>query len=228
MTQEIDNQKNDEIEYKLILLGDTSVGKTCLFKKITTGQFLEKNVSTVGIDRRTIEMKCEFDENGKKIEKNLTISLTDTAGQERFKAITRSYYKGSDAAVLLYDITDKKTFNHVKEWIESIQNSLGNVNDNNYVIFLMGTKIDLVESKKKVREVEEEEAKNKCKEFKIEWGGECSNKTFSEEKFKEIFKEYVQTIYKKIGFRKVVMQQAVKLGSVKKKPRRSQCPCNIL
>ena len=64
----------------------------------------------------------------------------------------------------------------------------------------MGTKIDLVESKKKVREVEEEEAKNKCKEFKIEWGGECSNKTFSEEKFKEIFKEYVQTIYKKIGF----------------------------
>jgi len=67
MAQEINNQKNDEIEYKLILLGDTSVGKTCLFKKITIGVFLDKNVSTVGIDHRTIEMKCEFDENGKKI-----------------------------------------------------------------------------------------------------------------------------------------------------------------
>jgi small GTP-binding protein len=227
MTQEIENQNNDEIEYKLILLGDTSVGKTCLFKKITTGVFLDKNVSTVGIDRRTIDMKCEFDENGKKIEKNISISLTDTAGQERFKAITRSYYKGSDAAILIYDITDKKTFNHVKEWIESIQNSLGNLNNNNYIIFLMGTKIDLVESQKKARQVGEEEAKNKCKEFKIEWGGECSNKTFSEEKFKEIFKEYVQIIYKKIGFRKVVKQQAVDLGSINKKPRKNECPCNI-
>ena len=227
MTQEIENQNNDEIEYKLILLGDTSVGKTCLFKKITTGVFLDKNVSTVGIDRRTIDMKCEFDENGKKIEKNISISLTDTAGQERFKAITRSYYKGSDAAILIYDITDKKTFNHVKEWIESIQNSLGNLNNNNYIIFLMGTKIDLVESQKKEREVEEEEAKNKCKEYKIEWGGECSNKTFSDEKFKEIFKEYVQIIYKKIGFRKVVKQQTVNLGIIDKKPRKGECPCNI-
>jgi small GTP-binding protein len=227
MRKEIENQNNDEIEYKLILLGDTSVGKTCLFKKITTGVFLDKNVSTVGIDRRTIDMKCEFDENGKKIEKNILISLTDTAGQERFKAITRSYYKGSDAAILIYDITDKKTFNHVKEWIESIQNSLGNLNNNNYIIFLMGTKIDLVESQKKARQVGEEEAKNKCKEFKIEWGGECSNKTFSEEKFKEIFKEYVQIIYKKIGFRKVVKQQSVNLGIIDKKPRKAECPCNI-
>lgn len=225
MTQEID-KNNDEIEYKLILIGDTSVGKTCLFKKITTGVFLDKNISTVGIDRRTINMKCEFDEKGKKIEKNITVSLTDTAGQERFKAITRAYYKGSDAAVLLYDITDKKTFNHVKEWIESIQNSLGNINNNNYIIFLMGTKIDLVENQKKPRQVEEEEAKNKCKEFKIEWGGECSNKTFSEEKFKEIFKEYVQTIYKKIGFRKVAKQQVVNLDSVIKKPHKGEC-CNI-
>jgi small GTP-binding protein len=227
MTQEIEDQNNDEIEYKLILLGDTSVGKTCLFKKITTGVFMDKNVSTVGIDRRTIDLKCEFDENGKKVEKNISISLTDTAGQERFKAITRSYYKGSDAAILIYDITDKKTFNHVKEWIESIQNSLGNLNNNNYIIFLMGTKIDLVESQKKARQVGEEEAKNKCKEFKIEWGGECSNKTFSEEKFKEIFKEYVQIIYKKIGFRKVVKQQTVNLGIIDKKPRKGECPCNI-
>ena len=52
---------NDEVEYKLILLGDTSVGKTCLFKKITTGIFLDRNVSTVGIDRRTIKMECDFE-----------------------------------------------------------------------------------------------------------------------------------------------------------------------
>ena len=227
MIQEIENQNNDAIEYKLILLGDTSVGKTCLFKKITTGSFLDKNVATIGIDRRTIDMKCVFNEKGKDVEKNIAIYLTDTSGQERFKSITRSYYKGSDAAILLYDITDKKTFNHVKEWIESIQNTLGNLNDNSYTIFLMGTKIDLVEEQKKDREVGEEEAKNICKELKIEWGGECSNKTFSEEKYKEIFKEFVKIIYKKIGFRKVVNQQAVSLGSVKQKTHKNECACNI-
>ena len=65
MTQEID-KNNDEIEYKLILIGDSSIGKTCLFKKITTGVFLDKNVSKVVIDRRTNNMKCEFNEKGEK------------------------------------------------------------------------------------------------------------------------------------------------------------------
>ena len=65
-----DNEQSEDIEYKFILLGDTSVGKTCLFRKITIGIFMEKNVSTVGIDKRTIRVSCDFEENGKTVTKN--------------------------------------------------------------------------------------------------------------------------------------------------------------
>ena len=213
--------QNDEVEYKFILLGDTSVGKTCLFKKITTGVFLEKNVSTVGIDRRTIKIKCDFDEDGKQITKTVVVNLIDTAGQERFKAITKTYYKGSDGAILLYDITAKKTFEHISEWIESIRNS---ISDDKYIIFLLGTKIDLVQSGSKGREVEEEEATAKCQEFGLEWGGECSNKDFTEEQYKELFKEFIKILYSKIGFKKFVQQSMVKLEN-KKKKKKNNCNC---
>ena len=222
------NDANDETEYKLILLGDTSVGKTCLFKKITTGIFIDKNVSTVGIDRRTIPIKCDFDVEGEKITKKVIVNLTDTAGEERFKAITKSYYKGSDGAILLYDITEKKTFEHLKDWIESIKASTSNSDNDKYTIFILGTKIDLVESGKKEREVELEEAENKCKEFGLVWGGECSNKDFSEEKFKEIFKEFIQIIYSKIGFKKFVSQSSVQLDiNPKKNQNINNCPCIV-
>ncbi len=219
------NNSNDEIEYKLILLGDTSVGKTCLFKKITTGIFIEKNVSTVGIDRRTINFKCEFEVDGKNITKKIIVNLTDTAGEERFKAITKSYYKGSDGAILLYDITEKKSFEHLKDWIESIKSSLAKIDDDKYSIFLLGTKIDLVNSGKKEREVELEEAENICKELGLVWGGECSNKDFSEEKYKDIFKDFIHIIYSKIGFKEFLSQSAVKLepNSKKKKPNNNCC-----
>ena len=229
MTKEIENNEaNDEIEYKLILLGDTSVGKTCLFKKMTTGLFMDKNVSTVGIDRRTIKIPCEFEENGIKIEKTVVINLTDTAGQERFKSITKSYYKGSDGAVLLYDITEEKSFEHVKDWIDSIKTSSSSIDNDKYCIFLIGTKIDLVENGIKERKVEMEEAQSKCEEYNLEWGGECSNKEFSTERYIEIFKGFIQILYKKYGDKKFTQQSMVKLETIKRKQKKSDCgPCII-
>ena len=219
-----DNEQSEDIEYKFILLGDTSVGKTCLFRKITTGIFMEKNVSTVGIDKRTIRVSCDFEENGKTVTKNVIINLTDTAGQERFKSITKTYYKGSDAAILLYDITEKKTFDHVKEWMESIKETATNMN--NYCTFLMGSKLDLIESGKKEREVTEEEAEDKCREYGIEWGGEFSNKDFSEEQFKDIFKKFMLKLYGKIGFKKFKSQNIVNLNPKTEKAD-SNCACSI-
>ena len=223
-------EQKGEIEYKFILLGDTSVGKTCLFKKITTGTFIDRNVSTVGIDRRTVQILCDIDEgNGIIKTRNIKVNLTDTAGQERFKAITKSYYKGSDAALLLYDITDKRTFEHIQEWVESIRSSLSRT-DNKYSIFLIGTKIDLVECGKRKREIEIEEAKSKCKEFNMIWGGESSNKNLTDVQYKEIFKDFIKIIYSKIGFKKVVTQNTVKLASKivpKKKNNNSDCLCLI-
>ena len=126
---------DDIIEYKLILIGDSSVGKTCLFKKITTGIFLGKNVSTVGIDRKTLQFEYEFDEKEKKVTRSVIINLTDTAGQERYKSITKSYYKGCNGVILLYDITDRKSFEHLEDWINSIKNSVGNLKKVNILFF---------------------------------------------------------------------------------------------
>ena len=228
MTQEKENnEQNEELEYRLILLGDTSVGKTCLFKKLLLGIFMDKNVSTVGIDRRTIKILCELEEKGEKVTKNVTINITDTAGQERFKAITKSYYKGSDGAVLLYDITDKKSFEHVKDWIESIKTSANTIDYDKYCIFLIGTKIDLIENGKKEREVELDEAQSKCEEYNLEWGGECSNIDFTPEQYIEIFKGFIQILYKKIGPKKFVQQSMVKLEPIKRKKKSGCGSCVI-
>ena len=101
MKKKVTTGENEDLRYKIILLGDSTVGKTCLFRKISTGKFYEKNICTVGIDKKTIDINCELDEETR----NVIINLIDTAGQERFRSITKSYYKGSDAAIILYYIT---------------------------------------------------------------------------------------------------------------------------
>ena len=97
-----------DLEYKIILLGDTSVGKTCLFKRITLDVFKEKSVSTIGMDKKTFKLKCDLTgKDGNTSTKIVDVILTDTAGQERYKAMTKTYYKSSEAALILYDITKK-------------------------------------------------------------------------------------------------------------------------
>ena len=225
MKDEPDNLPNTDIEYRLILLGDTAVGKTCLFKKLTFGVFKDKNVSTIGIDRRTFKVKCDLEEkDGTNNSKIVQINLTDTAGQERYKSLTKSYYKSSDAAIILYDITDKQSFINIDNWIQSIIASTSQIDKSTYTIFLMGTKLDLVDSGIKERQVEEDEAQAKCEENNIEWGGECSNKDFTEDQFKEIFAGFVKIIHKKMG-NKPKQQESVKLANFKKKKKAAKKFC---
>ena len=208
----------DKIEYKVILLGNSAVGKTSLFKKIITGEFSEKNISTIGMDRRTMQLEVDINDNGKTSTKSFEISLVDTAGQERFRAITKTYFNGADCILLIYDVTNQESFLNVKSWIESIHESIGNHEDSKYVIVLIGNKIDLIGVDGKERCVEEDEAKRKCEEFKLEWGGECSAKTFTDIQLKDLIKEYVKHIYKKVGPKKVT-QQVVKKKNQKKKKK---------
>jgi small GTP-binding protein len=219
-----DKEKKEKIEYKIILLGNSAVGKTSLFKKIVTGEFSEKNISTIGMDRRTIQLEAEITENGQTTTKPFEISLVDTAGQERFRAITKTYFNGADCILLIYDVTNQDSFTNVKSWIESIHESIGDHKDSKYVIFLIGNKIDLIGVDGRERCVDEKEAKLKCEEFKILWGGECSAKTFSDNQLKDLIKGYVKHIYDKVG-QKNVKQQVVKKMSTKKNKKR---PCIFL
>ena len=213
-----------DLEYKIILLGDTSVGKTCLFKRLTLDIFKERCVSTIGMDKKTFKLKCDLTgKDGSTSTKIVEVILTDTAGQERYKAMTKTYYKSSEAALILYDITKKDTFDNVNNWIESINNSTL-IDNNKYAIFVIGTKIDLVESGKRDREVTEEEAIEMCKKYNVEWGGECSNKEYKLEKLKEIFSGFIQILYKKFGDKKTE-QASLKLGSFKQKKQKKGGCC---
>ena len=204
------SNESNRIVYKMIIIGDSSVGKTCIFKKITSGVFIEKSISTIGMDRRTLTFTIEGN-------KEIDIQLWDTAGQERFRSITSSYYKASQGLILMYDITKRESFDNVGNWIENVKDSL---EDTEYLIVLLGNKLDLAQAKPESREVTSEEAENYCKEKNIYWGGECSAKDFTEEQLKEIFTKYTYEIYKKVGANKSRGSSFVKNEP---KPKKSRC-----
>ena len=208
---------NSKITYKIIIIGDSAVGKTCIFKKITSNTFNEKSISTIGMDRRTLFFTIK-DSKGSDLE--IEVQLWDTAGQERFRSITATYYKSSQGLLLMYDITKRETFSNVENWIENVNDSLGNNND--YLIVLMGNKLDLVKDKPEARDVTEEEAQKLCQEKNIFWGGECSAKDFSEEELRNIFTKYTQEIYKKVGVN-IVKGEMVTNNNNDNKKKKSFC-----
>uniref|UniRef100_A0AAQ4R9M1 small monomeric GTPase n=1 Tax=Gasterosteus aculeatus aculeatus TaxID=481459 RepID=A0AAQ4R9M1_GASAC len=99
--------------FKLLLIGDSGVGKTCLLFRFSEDAFNTTFISTIGIDFkiRTIEL------DGKKIK----LQIWDTAGQERFRTITTAYYRGAMGIMLVYDITNEKSFDNIRNWIRNIQ-----------------------------------------------------------------------------------------------------------
>jgi len=129
--------KNAAYDYliKLLLIGDSGVGKSCLLLRFSDDSFTPSFITTIGIDFkiRTIEFE------GKKIK----LQIWDTAGQERFRTITTAYYRGAMGILLVYDVTDDKSFANIRNWIRNIeQHASENVNK-----ILIGNKCDLVDKK---------------------------------------------------------------------------------
>ena len=157
------------------------------------------------MDKKTLQVEIESNNEIKPVE----ISLVDTAGQERFRAITKNYFKESDGILLLYDVTNIESFKNVEIWIDSIHESIGNHKDSKYIIFLIGNKIDLIGIDGRERMVTEDDAKKICEEKSLVWGGECSVKNIEFSELQEKFKNYVKKIYEKVG-EKIVTTQVVK------------------
>ncbi|CAI9779026.1 unnamed protein product [Fraxinus pennsylvanica] len=123
---------------KLLLIGDSGVGKSCLLLRFSDGSFTTSFITTIGIDFkiRTIEL------DGKRIK----LQIWDTAGQERFRTITTAYYRGAMGILLVYDVTDESSFNNIRNWIRNIeQHASDNVNK-----ILVGNKADMDESRRAV------------------------------------------------------------------------------
>jgi small GTP-binding protein len=121
-----------DLIYKVLLLGDTSVGKTCFLLRYTEDTFTENHISTIGVDYKLKLLSTAPD-------KNIKLQIWDTAGQDRFRCITKNYFRGSHGILLIYDITSTSSFNNIKNWILQIRESLGE----QPCITLVGNKVDL-------------------------------------------------------------------------------------
>ena len=187
------------IEYKFILLGDSSVGKSSIYNRLSGKNFSEGLISTIGTEKMIInydDVKIDEKEN---ITKNFKIILFDRAGQERYRAITKSYFKESQGIILIYSIVDEDSFKHIEAWLGSIKDSLSDWKRTGYIVMLLGNKLDIAEENKEQRMILKEEAEKICNEQGIYWGGECSAKTFNDSQIKEIFEKFIIKIYNKIG-----------------------------
>jgi len=165
--------------FKYIIIGDTGVGKSCLLLQFTDKRFQPVHDLTIGVEFGARMVTID----GKQIK----LQIWDTAGQESFRSITRSYYRGAAGALLVYDITRRETFNHLTTWLEDARQHA----NSNMTIMLIGNKSDL-ESRRAVSKEEGEQFAREHNLFYLE----TSAKTAAN--VEEAFVSTARDIYDKI------------------------------
>ena len=149
-----------DLTMKIIVLGSSEVGKTCILNRYFNNEFKENSLSTIGIDFQTKFFKFE--------DKKIKVNYTDTAGQEKFRAISVNYLKGTNGVILVFDLTNKESFDLLDTWMDELKNN----NKMDISKVLIGNKADLADKK----EVPKEEIDNFTKKVGCEYF-ECSAKT---------------------------------------------------
>jgi len=175
-----EEESSYELLYKVIIIGDTAVGKSNILSRYVKDEFSSNSKSTVGV-----ELGIKF----LKIKNTKTkIQIWDTAGQERYRAITSSYFKGSNGCFIVYDITNEASFNNIENWYEQIQKETSS----DLPILLVGNKCDLEDERKVPIEKGKEKAKNlNCAFFETS--------ALKKINIDKIFEELVNNIYEKTG-----------------------------
>ena len=162
--------------FKLILIGDSSVGKSNILLKYLKGEFDPNSKATVGVEFGTKSLKIN--------EKKIKVQIWDTAGQERYRSITSAYYKGAKGAFIVYDITRKDTFDSIDRWAADLKAN----GDQNISIVLIGNKCDLEEN----RQVPKDDGIKKSEEFKTAF---LETSALNGENIEKAFNELIQQIF---------------------------------
>ena len=171
------NPSGYDMIFKVVLIGDTSVGKTNILSKYLTNDFDPDSKATVGV---------EFGTKNFKIEDNIVkVQIWDTAGQERYRSITNAYYKGAKGSLLVYDITNPKTFENIDRWLSDLK-----VNgDENISVVLLGNKSDLEQD----RIVYTQQGKEKAEFYKLAF---METSALNGNNIEKAFSELITDVYK--------------------------------
>jgi len=134
----INDNTNEEVynDFKIILLGDTTVGKTAFFKRFFLNEFTDSFITTIGLTELSKYVKIEY--------KVYKIQIWDTSGQKRLKIIPQKYYEKADGIILMYDITNSESFDNIINWTRDIRKNASE----NLIIYLIGNKVDLIDDRK--------------------------------------------------------------------------------
>jgi Ras-related protein Rab-11A len=175
---------NYDLIFKIVLIGDSGVGKTNILSRYINNEFSLATQSTVGVEFGSKIIK----KNGKVIK----LQIWDTAGQERYKSITSAYYKGSKGAFVVYDITRKTTYDNIDKWIGELKTN----GSEDVLIMLVGNKSDLEEK----REVITEEVEKKAQEQKLAF---CETSALNGKNVEYAFENLINEILKKVEKEKI-------------------------
>ncbi|GMH30962.1 hypothetical protein Nepgr_032805 [Nepenthes gracilis] len=129
------DEQTENYLFKIVLVGDSAVGKSNLLARFARDEFYPNSKSTIGVEFQTQKMEI----NGKEIK----AQIWDTAGQERFRAVTSAYYRGAVGALLVYDISRRQTFESIGRWLNELQTH----SDMNVITMLVGNKSDLKDAR---------------------------------------------------------------------------------
>ena len=145
---------SDNLTFKILTLGESSVGKTCILRRYVEGQFFKNQLSTIGIDFKSKTLQIGNHE--------IRLKIWDTAGEERFRNITSQYYKGAEGIILVFDLTKKESFEKINDWMKQIK---VNTQSDEIAIVLLGNKKDIVNE----RVVSFEEGNERAGEYGIKY-----------------------------------------------------------
>jgi Ras-related protein Rab-2A len=199
-----------EVLFRVIIVGDTGVGKSCMLLRFTEDRFKEQHNVTIGVEFGSRAIKVDG--------QNIKLQIWDTAGQESFRSITRSFYRKADGVILMYDITARHTFENCSDWLDEIkQNSSLDI-----VIYLVGNQIDLDADAGESREVTTEEGSAFFQQNRLNGFKETSAK--SGLNVEGVFEELTRILYKKWRDRKDIdVDAGVMINPYKPKPKKKCC-----
>ena len=196
-----EEKKDSDITIKLLLIGNAYVGKTLITQKFIDNTFSKNTVNTIGVD---LQSKI-IDINGKKVK----FLIWDTAGEERMKTMTYSYYRGCHVILIVFDVTDENSFKCISKWVECVDKFA----KSNVLRVLVGNKTDLEEK----RVISNEVGKKLAEQYELKYYEISALKIVGlKEMFEDVAKEYVE-IYEQKAYKNFQLKN---IDAGKKKKRK--------